>query len=52
MRKLEEGLKLAKVADRRFEPAKIVDTTSENEVFDAVRPALLPRQDSNLRPIA
>ena len=45
-------LKKAKLENPSFEPKKVVDTSEQNEAFASVVPTLLPRQDSNLRPIA
>jgi len=48
---LQKGLMEAKMKNPQFEPKNIQDTSSRNEVFQDVSPTLLPRQDSNLRPI-
>jgi hypothetical protein len=45
------GLLTAKTKNPRFEPENILDTSSRNEVFVDVCPALLRDQDSNLEPI-
>ncbi|MCF7831741.1 MAG: recombinase family protein [Candidatus Pacebacteria bacterium] len=46
-----QGLLFAKQKNPQFEPENIVDISRRNEVFSDVYTALLPRQDSNLRPI-